>query len=203
MKLKLLLALSLITNFAFAQNTVKLTNNYGSENKEIQDFIEFENIYIEELNFEGSQLNGRHYQISLQEFIDGKLVEKSDLFDSSETDYFKISSDKELIKFFFKMSDGKLKAYVRGKKYGSKKSYFNLNDSSDKYALKDFFGSKNELELDINSQKEIPIFAIITPIIYEDGSSSYCEVVQSDVEPENLGKHFKIPHFFLVTIKFK
>ena len=43
----------------------------------------------------------------------------------------------------------------------------------------------------------------ITPTIHEDGSSSYCEVAQSDIAPEKLGAHFKIPHYFLITIAFK
>ncbi|WP_286927609.1 hypothetical protein [Flavobacterium sp. UBA4197] len=204
MKLKrTLLFIILISNFAFAQNTVKITNNYGSENREIQDVIDFENIYIERLNFEGGQLNGKYYEINIQEFVKGKLVHKELLFDGAETDFFKINSDKESLKFFFKMADRKLKTYIRGMKFGSKKSYFKLQDDSDKYALKDFFGSKEELFLDINSQQEIPVFAIITPTIHKDGSGSYCEVVQSDIKPENLGTHFKIPHYFLITMKFK
>ena len=42
------------------------------------------------------------------------------IFDGTETDYFKIDSDKESLKFFFKLSDGKLKTYIRGNKFGSK-----------------------------------------------------------------------------------
>ena len=198
-----ILALISITNFVFAQDTIKVTNNYGSENREIQDLIDFENIYIEKLNFEGEKLKGKQYEINLQEFVNGKLISVSKLFDGSESDYFKIASDKESLKFFFSMTDGNLKTYIRGQKFGSKKSYFKLNDESDKYALKDFFGSKSELNIDINSKQEIPIFAIITPTIHKDGSGSYCEVVQSNVKPENLGEHFNIPHYFLVTIRFK
>jgi hypothetical protein len=202
MKFKTVLPLlTLVINFSFGQNHIKVTSNYGSTNKELQNLIDFENIYIEQLNFDGKELNGKQYQINLLEFENGKLVKTSILFNGSESDYFKIKSDKESLNFFFKMADGKLKTYVRTAKFGTKKSYFTLKDDSDNYALKDFFGSKNELSLDINL--ETPIFAILTPTKHEDGSSSYCEVVQSDVKPENLGEHFKIPHYFLVTIKFK
>lgn len=62
MKLKIRILFTLVlftfgimTNFMFAQN-VKMTSNYGSENKEIQDLIDFENIYIEQLNFESENL---------------------------------------------------------------------------------------------------------------------------------------------------
>ena len=56
-KIKVLLTFLVISNIAFAQNTVKMTNNYGSENPEIQDIIDFENIYIEKLNFESEKIN--------------------------------------------------------------------------------------------------------------------------------------------------
>ncbi len=202
MKIKhLLLGLTLAVNFSFGQNNIKVTSNYGSENSDIQNLIDFENIYFEQLNFEGNNIKGKQYIISIQEFKNGKQLNKSVLFDGSENDYFKINSDKESLKFLFKMADGKLKAYIRGSKFGSKKSYFNLKDNSDQYALKDFFGSKTELNLD--ASQETAIFAILTPTKHADGSSSYCEVVQSDIRPENLGTHFKIPHYFLVTLQFK
>lgn len=200
-KIILLIVFMSISNFVFAQNLIKMTNNYGSENKDIQDIIDFENIYIETLNFESEKLNGKFYQINLEEYKNGKLIKTSNLFDGSETDYFKIDSTTESLKFFFKLSDGKLKTYIRGKKFGSKKSYFKLSNDSDKYALKDFFGSKQELSIDL--QKKNAVFAIITPTIHEDGSGSYCEVAQSEIAPEKLGEHFKIPHYFLITITFK
>lgn len=94
-----------------------------------------------------------------------------------------------------------MKVYIRGKNFGSKKSYFGLVSDSEKYVIKDFFGNKEEVNLD--SQKRNTIFAVITPTIHADGSGSYCEVVQSGIKPEKLGEHFKIPHYFLITITFK
>lgn len=108
-KIILLIVFMSISNFVFAQNLIKMTNNYGSENKDIQDIIDFENIYIETLNFESEKLNGKFYQINLEEYKNGKLIKTSNLFDGSETDYFKIDSTTESLKFFFKLSDGKLK----------------------------------------------------------------------------------------------
>ena len=199
--LKFIFSLFVISNFAFSQNTIKMTYKYGSDNGEIQDIIDFENIYIETLNFEGDLLNGKNYQINREEYKNGKLTTKKLLFDSSESDYFKLNSNSLSLKFFFKMSDGKLKTYIRSNLFGTKKSYFNLMNDSDKYALKDFFGEKKELT--INPNKKNAVFAILTPTIHPDGSGSYCEVAQSDIAPEKLGEHFKIPHYFLVTINFK
>lgn len=193
---KLIYSLSLISSFAFAQN-VKVTSNYGSENRDIQDLINFENIFFDTLNFQSEKLKGKSYVIALEEFKNGKLVKTSTLFDD---DYFKIEKDKLALKFAFKLTDGKLKTQIFGNGFMSKKSYFKLSNNEDDYAMKNFFGSADELTLDIN--KKNYIFAIITPTIHEDGSGSYCEVAQSDVAPEKLGEKFKIPHYFLVTIKF-
>lgn len=202
MKLKNILMLFLLaSNLSFTQNNIKITRHYGSKNDEIQNLIDFEKIYFEQLNFEGKDLKGKQYVINLQEFTDGKLVNTSLLFDGRETDYFKIKSNKESLHFLFKTADGKLKTYIRGSRFGSKKSYFDLKSDSDDYTLKDFFGNKTELNIDLTH--ETPILAIITPTKHADGTSSYCEVVQSGVRPENLGTHFKIPHYFLVTILLK
>lgn len=201
LKINLLFSFLMMTNFLFSQNTVKMTSNYGSENGEIQDLIDFENIFIEKLNFESESLKGKYYQINIEEYRNGKYVKTSTLFDGSETDYFKIDSEKESLKFFFKLSDGKLKTYIRGEKFGSKKSYFKLYDNADKYALKNFFGRKSELNISLN--KKNAVFAMITPTIHKDGSGSYCEVAQSEIAPEELGNHFKIPHYFIITIQFK
>ncbi|THF53320.1 hypothetical protein E6C50_03715 [Flavobacterium supellecticarium] len=205
LKLKrILLLLVFLTNAAaWAQQIVKVSNNYATENKEIQELIDFQNIYIERLNFVGEALKGKYYEINIREFKNGKPSPKVTLFDGSESDYFKISLESLSLKFFFSMTDGKLKTYIKGSGFGSKKSYFKLNNDSELYALKDFFGSNEFLEINIASETDIPIFAIITPTIHKDGSGSYCEVVQSDIKPENLGTHFKIPHYFLVSIRFK
>lgn len=80
--LKFIFSLFLISNFAFSQNTIKMTYKYGSDNGEIQDIIDFENIYIETLNFEGDLLNGKNYQINLEEYKNGKLTTKKLLFNS-------------------------------------------------------------------------------------------------------------------------
>lgn len=198
-----LFLLILATNVSWAQQIVKVSNNYAGENKEVQELIDFQNIYIERLNFVGEALKGKYYEVNIQEFKNAKPSPKVRLFDGSESDYFKISLESLSLKFFFSMTDGKLKTYIKGSGFGSKKSYFKLSSDSELYALKDFLGSNEFLEINIASETDIPIFAIITPTMHKDGSGSYCEVVQSDIKPENLGAHFKIPHYFLVSIRFK
>ncbi|MEN2436816.1 hypothetical protein AAH994_15490 [Weeksellaceae bacterium A-14] len=206
LKLEILFAFVIMMNFTFAQNTIKMTNNYGSENQDVQDLLNFENIFFDKLNFQSENLKGKFYEIVLDEFRNGKLVKTATLFDGSEADIFKIDNDKLSLKFAFKLSDEKLKTFIIGKTisgqgFYSKKYYSKLYNDENDYALKNFFGMKKEINLDSN--KKNPIFAIITPTIHEDGSGSYCEVAQSGIDPEKLGEKFKIPHYFLISIKFK
>lgn len=69
-----------------------------------------------------------------------------------------------------------------------------------RYALKDFTTGSNILNVEIN--KPIYLLVIITPKINPDGSGSYCEVAQSGIDPNTLGKKFDIPHYFLVDVQF-
>jgi len=200
LKFNLLVLLLIISNSVFSQKTVKMTCNYGINNKDIQELTDFEGIYIEQLNFEGENLNGKSYIIKIIEFKEGKKINSSTLFDD-KSDYFKINSDSVSLKFFFKLNDGELKVQIRGNNFLSKKTYFKLYNDEYEYALKDFFYNKSELNIDLS--KTNAVFAIITPSIHKDGSGSYCQVVQTDVTPEELGTHFKIPHYFIVTIEFK
>lgn len=192
-----LIFLILVINYSLVQSQVKVTSKYGSDLNDLQDVLRFENIFTEKLTFQSETLKGKSYTIALEEFKDGKLIKTSVLFSD---DYFKVANDKLVLKFYFKLADGKLKTQILGNGFSSKKSSFNLSNDEDLYALKDFFGSKEEIILDIN--KKNSVFAIITPTIHKDGTGSYCEVAQSDIAPEKLGEKFKIPHYFLVTIKF-
>lgn len=194
--------ITFISNIALSQN-IKVTYAYGSKNKEIQELMDFENIYSEQLIFEGTPLEGKHYEINIQEFTHGEKTNTKLLFDSSEMEFFRNNSKELSLKFFFKISEGKLKSVVKGTHFSSAKVYNELKDNADWYVLKDFFGSEKEWFISGNLDRDIPILAIITPSMNADGTKSYCKVVQSEIIPEEFGLHFKIPHYFLITIKFK
>ena len=51
--------ITFISNIALSQN-IKVTYAYGSKDKEIQELMDFENIYSEQLIFEGAPLEGKH-----------------------------------------------------------------------------------------------------------------------------------------------
>lgn len=202
MKIKIVTLLMFISTVVFSQ-TVKVTQNYGSTNPEIQELMDFQKIYLEKFNFENEKLSGKHWELNILEFIDGKLKNKTQLGSTSEADFLKIRYSPFTLKLLSQIRDGDITVSAKFYNFNTKTLHFKLpNDSNfDGYVVKDFFGGKivNEYKLD----EEFPLIAIITPTMHDDGSSSYCEVVQTNVKPENLGSFFRIPHYFLVTMKFK
>ena len=195
--LTLLLALNSIVN---AQKTLKTTVKYDVEDQELRDILQFQNIAIDNYSFSNAAIKGKAYQVFIQEFKKGKSISRELLFDGTELSQFKIDSDELNFKIFTQQNYGKLKIQLKHLKYSGPSKSFMLFQDSSRYVAKGFFDSNTS---HYNSLKtEFPLFAVITPTVHENGSSSYCEVVQSDVKPEELGAHFDIPHYFLITIKF-
>ena len=165
--------------------------------------MDFQKIYVEKFNLESPSLANKNWEINVSEYVDGKFKSKTLLGETSEADFLKIKYSPFSIKLFTQIKGGFFTINAKFYNFTTKTLHLKLSDKSkeDNYVLKDFFGSKLTIELPMT--EEIPLFAIITPTLHKDGSASYCEVVQSDIKPEELGKHFNIPHYFLVTMKIK
>lgn len=197
----ILLTILFLVQLNYSQKTVKMTTEYGAKNKELQEILSFENIGLETLNFESIEIKGKYYEINIKEFKNGKLVKTKVLFEGNDSEYFIIDSTFTSFKFFTKMENNKLKTFLKGNRFGSRQEFFDLEDGNGKYVLKDFQGSKKFLNVPLN--EEFPILAIITATKHKDGSGSYCEVAQSEIAPEKFGEKFSIPHYFIISMKFK
>ncbi len=190
----------LLSSVVDAQDDIIVKYSNSPMDKNLYEVLDFENITVAELYFSGECLRGKSYIITLEEFRDGNSIGTYCLFNGTEDTIFKIRENYETIKFYFKLSEAKLKMMIRGYFFTSKKKYRKLYSDSDLYAVKDFFGSNDEYKINLSNNNAL--FAIITPTVHLDGTSSYCEVVQSNIKPENLGKVYSIPHYFIVRISF-
>ncbi|MBE7649279.1 hypothetical protein G1K66_12210 [Tenacibaculum finnmarkense] len=200
-KIQILLILILFGKLMFGQKTVRTEVKYGVKNSELAEIFEFQNIAIQKFDFKSPEINGKYYKTFIKEFKNGKLIDKKILFDGTELEYFKINSTDFSFKIFTETSKNKLKIQLRTEKYAGSKKDFELIENNSKYVTKDFFGNKRKIKNPLN--KEFPLLAIITPTKQNNGISSYCKVVQSEIRPEKLGEYFKIPHYFLITMEFK
>jgi hypothetical protein len=202
MKLQFITIMTLaIFNFSFSQEMVKMKIKSGTKDQDLREILDFEDICMDKIEFTSKEIVGKNYEINIIEYKEGKLVSTTKLFESSEIDLFRIKDAKFKFTLLSKFIDKtKLKIALKFDRYGSKTLFYDLIDTKFGYTMKNFLGSKSEIEIPLN--KEFYITSIISPTMHEDGSASYCEVVKV-VNPEKIGEEFKIPHYFLVQMKFK
>tara|TARA_R100001369_G_scaffold91749_1_gene133974 strand:- start:3657 stop:4286 length:630 start_codon:yes stop_codon:yes gene_type:complete len=182
------------------ESTIEVRINSSLENKDIQTLFDFENINQSEFNFSGESINGKFFVVRMKEFLNGELINTETLFDERGTEFFRIDSTQTSFKLLTKVDKDEVKVWIRGNRFGSKQSYFPTTQGNGRYIAKDFFGSQKVLKE--NSKEPFQLMSVITPNRSEDGSGSYCRVAQSEINPEEFGKVFNIPHYFLIEIEF-
>lgn len=179
---------------------LELTIDYDITEDNLQHILDFEGINLAHYKIKGSSIKDGYYNVNITEYTSGAPTDSIVLFNGGESDYFKIYSDQTDFELLTKLNNQKLKIGLRGKSFSSKTQEFELINSQENYAVKDFTNRKGALN--IQPDKPVYLMAIITPSIKEDGSGSYCEVAQSGVEPELLGKVYNIPHYFIISAHF-
>lgn len=160
---------------------VDVSTKFGVENPDLQTLFYFENINQTEFFFEGESIKGKYIVLRMKEFLNGELIETTTLFDERGNEYFKIDSASTSFKLLSKIGEEDLKIWLKGKNFGSKKSYFPLTHDNGRYVSKDFLG--NQKILKENTNTAFHIMAVITPNRNPDGSGSYCRVAQSEIDP--------------------
>lgn len=201
MKNPIYLVLLFLSVQLYAQDTVKMQVVYGVEDHLLQGILDFENISINQVKLSGPSIENKHYQIILKEYVKGALKDSKVLFDSSESEFFKIKTDTFQFNIISKITDrNDFKVALQFNGFGSKKNYFKLKSTDYPYALKDFLGDRSEIDVQTSG---FPVLTLITPTIHSDGSASYCEVAQSKVTAEDLGKEYNMPQNFLLEMKLK
>ena len=169
-------------------------------NQDLKTILEFENISLDEVQFKGNLIKDKYYVLRLKEFKRGTLTTTKTIFDERGNEYFKVDSTVTSFKFLSRIDKEHLKLWIRGNKFGSKQSYFEIADDNGRYVLKDFLGVEGSTE--VHGDSPFYLYAIITPNRSSNGSGSYCRVAQSEVNPEEFGREFNIPHYFLVEMEF-
>lgn len=189
---------------AFAQSDIRMRTEFGSENQDLRSILSFEEISLDKLIFTGDDLKNKDFQITVKKIVNGDLEKQEVVFDSKESEYFKIKSNRFIFRLLAKVTlepkvkfDFQFNGFAKSVQYNIEKTN---GDFHRRLALKDFLGEQPDIPISLN--KSTYILAYMMPFVRQDGSSSYCEVAQSGVNPEDLGKKYAIQTYFLIDIKF-
>lgn len=197
--------LLLLTSFSLAsrapaQSDIKMRVEYGSDNPDLMSVLYFEDIGLGKVLFSGNDLKGKDFQISVKEFSGGKLARAEVVFDSTEDAYFKIKSDKFSFRVLAKVTSESTAKFQFQFDGFSKQKEYKVAAGKKEFALKSFLGGKPDLSVPLKA--DAYILTYMMPYVRKDGSTAYCEVAQSGVNPEELGAKYAIPTYFLIAIKF-
>ena len=188
------------TSSANGRRGVEMTSQYGAPDVDLQSILYFEDIGLEKVKFAGEGLDGGDYMISIEDYVNGTLSARKAVFDSREDSYFKIHGNELLFRVLSKADPGKsvkLEFQFNG---FSKRVSFDLLPNEEAFALKSFLGSRPSAPVDLEAENIVLTYMM--PYVAGDGSTQYCDVVQSDIAPEQLGKKYGIPRYFLIKIRF-
>jgi hypothetical protein len=199
--LLLLATVILLNTSGFAQSDIKMQTKYGSENIDLFSVLSFEKIGLSKLIFSGEDLKGKDFQISVKQYVKGKLTKTEVVFDSKEDEYFRIKSDKFVFRVLTKITAQDTAKFDFQFNGFSKAREYKVGKNNRGFAQKDFLGSSKEVSIPLNTSTYILTYMM--PYVKKDGSTQYCEVAQSGVNPEEFGIKYGIPTYFLIDIKFQ
>ncbi|WP_282043055.1 hypothetical protein [Winogradskyella flava] len=197
-------ALTAQNNYKYTNETegLKMETDYSSDDQEIRDILSFEGIDYMKLNFEGKDLKGKAYKLTVKEIWDGKITSESVVFDSKNLGIkeFETLSEPEMkFRLISKhTSDNKLKMTFKFSRFSISKEYDATE--SNEYSLRNI---AHESGLELKYDEEFYLFAYILPYEREDGSKSWCEVGTAGDDVEKWGEKFGIKHYLLFEMKFE
>lgn len=193
----------LVISSVFAiESDIKMKTVSEYDSPDILSILRFENINLDKITFTGNDLKNKHFRISIKEFTGGKLAKEEVAIDSTELgDFGKIKSDNFSFRVLTKRTvDNKAKFQFQFEQFSSEKE-FKVNETYKGFVLKNFLGANTEIAFPVNENKYFLTYMM--PYVKLDGSGAYCEVAQSGANPEEFGKKYNIPTYFLIDIKFQ
>ena len=198
----LLLLLTFLGQLTFGQSNAIIETKRGLNFNDLQNILYFEGINYQKFSIQSDSLKGKDYQVIIKEFQLGKLSKTDTVFNSKELEYFRIKADTLNFAVLTRMTEaGLFKFQIQFDGFSSDRKYPVAAANKDKFTLKSFFGPKTKLPVNLKGLNYF--LAYMTPYVRPDKSEAYCEVAQSGIDPEKLYDKYKIPHYFLVAIRFE
>lgn len=161
--------------------------------------LRFQNIQFAKASLNGNHLWGKEFKIFIRDFQHGKLHASYEVFNSREDEFFKVKEEQLSFSVLAQRTPHQtVKIDIRFLGFGISKEFAVSADQKD-FALKSFQSAPHSLALPIG--KSVPFFGFFMPYRDKSGASYYGDVVQPGVAPEELGKKFNLPRYFLIDMQ--
>ena len=197
--------LTLMSLFSFSQseimNKITMISDYGSDNSEIRDILQFEGIEYMKLSFHGKELADKGFHLTVKEIWDGKIKSDSTITNSKNIpveQFQKINDTVFNFKIISKLTaENKLKMTFKFPRFSTTRKFDAIK--SEDYSL------RNVAEVSASEIKYGEKFYLLAYILpYEKGGYKYwCAVESSGKDIENWGKEFGIKHYLVFEMIFE
>ncbi|MCD2260002.1 hypothetical protein [Psychroserpens luteolus] len=185
------------------KSDIKLQTKYGSDHKDLQDMLRFQDIETIRLTFTGEDLKGKNYKLFVKEYTNGSLSKTDTIMDSARFDYIPAINDSVFeFKYYVKTQiDNTIKMNFMFERFSTPRLY-DIKAAKDKYALHDFLKTSDPMPIALET-KTLIMGYFLPYIDKETGWKKYCDVTGSQHKPEDWGTVFNIPNYYLIEIIFE
>jgi hypothetical protein len=192
-------ALILSISNAFAQTSIKLSTSNGANNEDLMHVMQLQDIQLSKIRLNATDLIGKNFQISLRDYSKGKLIKSHLIFDSKEDGVFTMK-EKE---FGFsvlakKISLTKMRIDFRFIGFSVTK-ILDIKKEHQDFVLKNFQDNLDGINIPIHTNTSF--LALLMPYQLPNKSMRYIDVALTDLKPEEFGRTFNVPRYFLLDIK--
>lgn len=184
---------------ACAQSSIKLSTSEETNNEDLTYVMQLQDIQFSKIRLNGTDLIGKNFQIFLRDYSQGKLIKSHLIFDSKEEGLFTIK-EKE---FGFsvltkKIAPTKMRIDFRFIGFSVTK-ILDIKKEHQDFVLKNFQNNLDGIEIPLHAN--ISFLALLMPYQLPNKSMRYIDAALTDLKPEEFGRTFNVPRYFLLDIK--
>lgn len=184
---------------ACAQSSIKLSTSEETNNEDLTYVMQLQDIQFSKIRLNGTDLIGKNFQIFLRDYSQGKLIKSHLIFDSKEEGLFTIK-EKE---FGFSVLTKKIaltKMRIDFRFIGfSVTKILDIKKEHQDFVLKNFQNNLDGIEIPLHANTSF--LALLMPYQLPNKSMRYIDAALTDLKPEEFGRTFNVPRYFLLDIK--